>query len=679
MATAVTTEQVMACGLRADEACALVDRTNRALAKTEVEAWREISTAILQPSHPFALHRLLHDAVFADWDSGQLGPPPAWTPERAGIERSNVGRLMGELGLQSVAELHAWSIADRARFWQQMIDRLGISLARPCSALLDLSAGVKRPRWLAEAQLNIVDSCFQAEPEKLAVVYHDESGRVETLTYGQLAALVNRVANGVRRAGFQPGDPLAVYLPMSVESVAIYLGIIRAGCVAVSIADSLAADEIATRLRLSAARGVFTQDALLRGGKPLPLYAKMVEAGAPPAVVIATDGSARLRAGDVNWNDFLSDDERLESYLAEPHEHTNILFSSGTTGDPKAIPWTHVSPIKCAVDGYLHQDVQAADRVAWPTNLGWMMGPWLIYASLVNRATMALYGGAPTGRGFGQFVQDARVSMLGVIPSLVKTWRATDCMRGLDWHAITRFSSTGECSNAEDMLYLMSLAGYRPVIEYCGGTELAGGYIGATMAEPNIPATFSCPSFGTELVQINDPGDDCEAGEVFLVPPAIGMSSELLHHDHDAVYFDGAPRGPTGQTLRRHGDAMERLPGGAYRAGGRVDDTMNLGGIKVSSVEIERVLNTVPGIRETAAVAVSPAGGGPSALWVFSVLQPDCQKDAPTLRAELQATIRAHLNPLFKIEQVRLIEALPRTASHKIMRRLLRDEAGRAS
>ena len=83
-----------------------------------------------------------------------------------------------------------------------------------------------------------------------------------------------------------------------------------------------------------------------------------------------------------------------------------------------------------------------------------MMGPWLIYASLVNRATMALYGGAPTGRDFGQFVADAEVTMLGVIPSLVKTWRATDCMRALDWSRIRRFSSTGECSNPDDMLYL---------------------------------------------------------------------------------------------------------------------------------------------------------------------------------------------------------------------------------
>ena len=161
------------------------------------------------------------------------------------------------------------------------------------------------------------------------------------------------------------------------------------------------------------------------------------------------------------------------------------------------------------------------------------------------------------------------------------------------------------------------------------------------------------------------------------MPPAIGMSTELLHHDHHAVYFDGTPNCQNGEPLRRHGDAMQRLPGGYYRAQGRVDDTMNLGGIKVSSVEIERVLNTVPGIRETAAIAVSPPGGGPSMLWVFASLKPECDGEPSALCAQLQEAIRQHLNPLFKIQELTVIDALPRTASHKIMRRLLRDDAGR--
>ena len=126
--------------------------------------------------------------------------------------------------------------------------------------------------------------------------------------------------------------------------------------------------------------------------------------------------------------------------------------------------------------------------VAWPTNLGWMMGPWLIYASFLNRATMALYYGAPNERGFGSFVQAAGINMLGVIPSLVRTWRRSGCMEGIDFSAVRVVCATGECSNAEDMHYLMALADYRPVLEYCGGTELAGGYLLSTAVVPVAPS-----------------------------------------------------------------------------------------------------------------------------------------------------------------------------------------------
>jgi acetyl-CoA synthetase len=674
MAGRLTVEQLTAHGLSAADAGSFAARANQAAGQSPDVAWREISQQLLKPEHPFALHKFLFDWTYRDWDAGR-GPAPAWTPTDEDVRKSNVGCLMRERGFASVAELHAWSVRERADFWAHMIDRLGLRFAKPCDKVLDLTDGVERPAWLSGAKLNIVDSCFAAEPDKPAVVYHDERGARRSLTYRELETLVNRAAAGIRRAGFKPGDPLAIYLPMHVEAVTIYLAIVRAGCVAVSIADSLAPQEVATRLRLSDAVGVFTQDVALRGGKQLHLYAKIVEAGAPRAVVVTTDESTRLRGGDETWDAFGSDDARFDPYLADPDEPTNILFSSGTTGDPKAIPFTHTTPIRAVVDAYLHQDVHGDDRLAWPTNLGWVMGPWLIYSSLVNRATMCLFGGAPTGRAFGQFVQDAQVTMLGVIPSLVKTWRATECMRSLDWSRIRRFTSTGECSSADDMLYLMSLAGYKPVIEYCGGTELGGGYIGSTMAQPNVPAAFSTPSFGVDLVMVRDETSEAEAGEIFLVPPSLGMSTRLLHHDHHDVYFADTPRGPGGETLRRHGDAMQRYPGGFYRAQGRVDDTMNLGGIKTSAVEIERVLSRLPEVSDTAAIAVTPLGGGPSMLWIFAVLRGDCTLRETVLCRKMQDAIRRDLNPLFKIERLVTVDELPRTASNKIMRRVLRDRA----
>ncbi len=148
------------------------------------------------------------------------------------------------------------------------------------------------------------------------------------------------------------------------------------------------------------------------------------------------------------------------------------------------------------------------------------------------------------------------------------------------------------------------------------------------------------------------------------------MSTKLLNRDHHATYFKECPQGPSGEMLRRHGDYFRRLANGYYTAGGRTDDTMNLGGIKISSAEIEAVLNRLTDVTETAAVSVPSKDTGPHRLVVFVV---GTVEDHDTLKMELNRTIRADLNPLFKISEVRIVDSLPRTASNKVMRRKLRE------
>ena len=413
---------------------------------------------------------------------------------------------------------------------------------------------------------------------------------------------------------------------------------------------------------------------MLRLGKKLPLYEKVVAAQAPQAVVLPGGRSLEcsLRDGDVSWDDFLPSEADFTTVACSPAALNAILFSSGTTGKPKSILWDHTSPIKGVVDGHLHQDIHPGDVICWPTNLGWMMGPWLVYAALMNRATIALYYGAPTVREFGQFVQDGGVTMLGLVPSIVSAWKSSGCIAGLDWSRIRAFSSTGECSNPSDMLFLMSLAGYRPVIEYCGGTEIGGGYVTGTMVQPSAPSAFSTVALGIEMILLDEDGRLAEQGEGFLVPPSMGLSQGLLHRDHHEVYYAETPPGPDGKTLRRHGDRIQRFANGYFRVHGRMDDTMNLGGIKVSSLQLEEAVSCVGGVRETAAIAVCPPGGGPSRLIIYAVGDGKTSASADELKSPMQQAIRTRLNPLFKLHDVVLVDALPRTASNKVMRRTLR-------
>jgi acetyl-CoA synthetase len=607
----------------------------------------------------------------------------SWAPSPESIRKSNLYALMQEKNAANYAEIHKWSVQNPEAFWEYTIRALDIKLRKPYTQLLDLSGGVAHPKWLRGAELNIAESCFNTSPDSPAIIVRHQNARLETITIGQLDRLSNRVANGLSALGISKGDAVAIDMTMTAESVAIYLGIVKAGAIVVSIPDSLPAEEIAKRLRIGNAKAVFTQDEIIRVGKSLPMYQKVRDANAPPVVVLSQkqDAPFDLRPGDVRWNSFLSANEQFHAVTCAPEDPINILFSSGTTGDPKAIPWDHTTPIKCASDGLYHQDIKPGDVVCWPTNLGWMMGPWLVFASLLNKSPMALYEGAPTERHFCEFVQDVKVTMLGLVPSIVKSWRSTGAAEGLDWSHIKTYSSSGEASNSDDYAWLMKLnqpdGTTRPIIEYCGGTEIGGGYATSTVIEPQRPSEFNAKAMGIDLVFLNEDRKPClpgEAGEAFLRPPSIGLSTRLLNADNDAVYFANCPV-IDDRPLRRHGDQMIVGEGGRFRSNGRADDAMNLGGIKIGSVELERALNNVAGIMETAAVAVPPPGGGPDRLVIFAVIKEECKTmRMDAVKSEMQQAIKDHVNPLFRIEDIVVVDSLPRTASNKVMRRILRSQ-----
>ena len=603
-----------------------------------------------------------------------------WSPTAEQIKQSHIFQLQKKLKLKSYEELYAWSIQNRAKFLSQILELLQIRIHTQPKSLLSFDNKTGKTEWLIGARLNIAESCLQHDSERIAIIERREDGTQRCLKYGELKSLSAQVANALAAYNLKAGDAIAVDLPMNMESVAIYLGIILAGMSVVSIADSFAPAEIATRLRIAGAKAMFTQDFLLRSEKKLPLYDKVIQAEAPQCIVLSAqphEPAPTLRAGDFSWTDFLAKGNReFHASLGNPEDCINILFSSGTTGDPKAIPWTHTTPLRCGADAYFHHDINPGDVLCWPTNLGWMMGPWLVFAALLNRATIALFDGAPTGTAFGKFVAEAKVTMLGLVPSLVSSWRNTRCMENLDWSAIRCFSSTGECSNADDMAYLMRLGGIKPILEYCGGTEIGGAYLTSTLVQPNAPSLFSTPALGTALEIRDENLNLSDLGAVYLKPPSIGLSDSLMNADHFKVYFEDTPLSADGSRLRRHGDQVERIVEGPFkgyfRALGRVDDTMNLGGIKVSSAEIERVLQGHPSLTECAAIAINPKGGGPSLLVIFAVSRSSTSLEKNTLLEQLQKLIRQQLNPLFKISDLRWIDKLPRTASNKVMRRVLR-------
>ena len=602
---------------------------------------------------------------------------PIWKPSQKDIEHSNIYQMMQRHQFENYADFWKWSVTQKEQFLYETIRDLGIVFDKKFNKIYDLSKGVEQPIWLPNASLNIVDSCFQNNDDAIAVIFQKEGEAIQKVTQKALENLVNQIANSLRAFGIKKGESIAIDMPMTLEAVAIYLAGIKAGNPIVTIADSFTPNEIAVRLKIAQPKLVFTQDVQLRAGKTLALYNKVVEAKAERIIIIKAkpnqeNSYINKREQDVYWNDFLVENKQFKSIIQTPEDVITILFSSGTTGEPKAIPWNHTTPIKGAMDGHYHHDIHQNDVVCWPTNLGWMMGPWLVFAALINKASIALYYGAPIGKEFGEFVSNAKVTMLGLVPSIVKHWKNTKCMEGLNWNSIKCFSSTGEVSNPEEYKYLSKLANNKPIIEYCGGTEIGGGYVTSTLVQDNIPSVFSTQALGTAFVLLDENNKESDEGELFLIPPILGLSNTLLNRDHHQVYFKDTPR-YNGKVLRRHGDRLVRLENDYYRAQGRTDDAMNLGGIKVSSIQIEEVINQLDFIKEAAAVAISPKGGGPSILVIYYVEKTDKYTQEERLKLA-QNSIRKQLNPLFKVSELIKKAVLPRTASGKVMRKNLRKE-----
>ncbi len=502
------------------------------------------------------------------------GPGPAWVPSKADMQSSNIGKMMGERRLTSFEDFRRWSVDRREDYWSTMVRTLGIVFRTRPTRILKEPADPRHPEWLAGAQLNIAESCFNAAPNKTAILFGLEgSNAIRKMTYGQLHKLSSRIANGLDALGLRRGERIALYLPMTPEAVAAYLGIVLSGRCVVGIADAAAPPEFQKRARIADAHAVFTVDSYLRDGKVHDIYSK-----------------------------------------------------------------------KSAADAYLHQDVRPSDVLAWPTSFGWMMGPWLTYASLVNQATMALYVGATTTRAFGEFLARSRVTMLGVVPKLVRSWKTDRAMEGLDWHRIRVFSSTAEPSTPDEMLYLMFLAGYRPIVEYCGGTEIGGGYITGTVVQPCAPSMFTTSALGLDL-EILDGGRPAARGEVFLVPPG----------------------------------------GGYYRHLGRIDDMININGVKTSSEEIRSVLKNEQ-VYDSKPIAVDVDRSGQHRLVVYAVPRDPGLLGSEEFRAQLrrdfQQAIKANLNPLLAhIEDVVLVSELPQTGPGKTrtMKELRSDYAARTA
>ena len=618
-----------------------------------------------------------------------FGGPIVWTPDAASASATHLGRFMAAYRVGGFSELLDRSAADPAWFTDAVLRYLDIRFATPYTQVLDLPRGPAWPRWCVGGMLNIVTSCLDkhldgptsAQP---ALLYESEEGTTRSLSYAELASQVSQAANGLRALGLGRGDVVGLFLPMTPEIVVAMLAVAKIGAVILPLFSGFGAGAVAARLADAEARLLFTADAMPRRGKTVFLKPVADEAAARlPSlrhmiVVRRTGDPVAMQPGrDQWWHEWIEHQPANAPTEATAAEDTlMVIYTSGTTGQPKGAVHTHCGfPVKAAQDMAFGTDVQPGQRVFWVTDMGWMMGPWLVFGSLLLGATMLLFDGAPDYPGpdrLWAMVERHRLTALGLSPTLVRALAPLGeaPVHAHDLSSLRLFGSTGEPWNPDPWRWLFEVPGEsrRPIINYSGGTEISGGILMGNPLLPLKPCAFSAPCPGIAADVFDEAGRPVrgQVGELVIKAPWIGMTRGFWKDPgrYESTYWSRWPG------IWVHGDWAAIDGDGMWYILGRSDDTIKVGGKRLGPAEVESILVEQPEVVEAAVVGVPDAMKG-SVVVCFCVLRPDLSP-TPALEQAMRERVIAELGKPLAPKTFCFVPDLPKTRNAKVMRRVIR-------
>jgi len=353
-----------------------------------------------------------------------------------------------------------------------------------------------------------------------------------------------------------------------------------------------------------------------------------------------------------------------------------ILYTSGTTGRPKGTAHTHCGfPVKAAQDMAFGTDVHPGDVIYWMTDMGWMMGPWLVFGSTLLGATCFIYDGAPDYPGADRLwamVARHRINVLGISPTLVRVLitYGDELVKAHDTSSIRFFASTSEPWNPDPWMWLFNVVGEgkRPIINYSGGTEISGGIVMGNPLLPLKPTAFSGPCPGIDADVVDEAGNPVrnKVGELVIRSPWIGMTRGFWKDKQR--YLDSY--WSRFKDVWVHGDWAAVDEDGLWYILGRSDDTIKVAGKRIGPTEIESVLVDHPKVVEAAAIGVPHEIKG-SQVMCFCVLKPGTEP-AEELRNRLKENIAIEMGKPLKPKDIKFVSDLPKTRNGKVMRRIIR-------
>ncbi|MEU2613163.1 AMP-binding protein [Micromonospora sp. NPDC007271] len=616
-----------------------------------------------------------------------------WTPSPEYLSRSRLLAFCRHIGVAGRPELDLWSRENPDRFWAALVAWLGLPWQHEPTAMRDRPDNPAATRWFVGGSMNVFDVAVTRWVDagrggETALLWEDESGRTGRMTFRELHTEATRVATALSQLGVGFGDRVGVQLPMVVEAALVSLALAKIGAIAVPVFSGFGAGAVAERLRHSQATALVVADGVVRRARTALLRSQTREVleAVPDVTVCVTvpvEGAESRRAGrerlphEVTWAELLANGTGKEAPTAVcPGDHPlMIAFTSGTTGNPKGVTLGHAGfVVKAGSDAALLFDVGPGDVSCWVTDPGWIMHPITLLGGLAAGSAVAVLDGAPDhprSTRLWESVQRLGITMLGVSPTLIRSLRNVGATPEEHMASLRVLASSGEPWTEDAYHWLFDSVGARrlPIINYSGGTEVSGGILTNTVAEPIRPSAFAgpIPGMGADLVDKAGASVARGAGELVLRLPSPGMPLGFWGEPgrYEATYWEQWPG------TWKHGDWAEIAADGEWYIHGRSDNTLKIAGKRLGSAEVENIVNRQPGVVESAAIGIPDPLKG-EALVVFARLD-RATEDIGALRSRVSDAIVADLGKPLRPQAVHFVTDLPRTRSGKILRRVVRD------
>jgi acetoacetyl-CoA synthetase len=616
---------------------------------------------------------------------------PLWQPSAEDRERAEMTAFMRWAGERrgrpfgGYDELWHWSVDELEDFWESIWEFFGVRSSRPYEQVLD-ARKMPGAGWFKGAELNYAENMLhgrrsgeQRDPDAAAILHCSELRELGELNWGELTAQVAAAAGGLRSLGVERGDRVVAYMPNIPETLIAFLAVASIGAIWSSAAPEFGARSVVDRFAQIEPKVLLAVDGYRHGGKDFDRTAVLegIRAELPTVehtVLLPYLAPAAEVRGGLAWDELLARGEGQELRFEQvPFDHPLwVLYSSGTTGLPKAIVQGHGGILIEQLKKSLHLDLRRGDRMFWFTTTGWMMWNFLV-GCLLSDAAIVLYDGSPAQPDLGalwSLAERTGITCMGLSAGLLASCEkaGVEPRREYDLHALRAIGSTGSPLAPESFRWVYEHVGADIwLFSTSGGTDVCTSFVGGCVLLPVYEGELQRRVLGCAVEAWDEQGNSLvdEVGELVVTEPMPSMplflwgdeNGERLHESYFAMY----------PGIWRHGDWIRITPRGGAVIYGRSDSTINRQGVRMGTSEIYRAAAAVEEVLDSLVIDIpARSGDGELRMVLFVVLREGTLLD-DELSARIKRRIREDCSPRHVPNEIRQIEEVPRTLSGKVL------------